>query len=347
MSEPVLPLYNQKDFLGDNDFFIYCQGIRNYYSDEGRSFLWIYDNFIKLGKGYPQEPKLIKAFNKVRRDVLNLYPDLEYSGARSGVAIDWWPGYDSIFPKFQVTKDLRVTLWTFKNSPYFLNGNKWNGEMFFQPYFALTPKDQQRYAVGGKAATRFGNNVKSAIVKFNGLWCYDALPSGEAWAYTLQYMIDELMAPADAFSVWDKLDNDDPYPMWLVYDSLVWNSRTATAAASFLGSVNLLVPPQRHVSLFEKITAGLAIGIATLMTIATAGAGSPVLAAILGTITGKVIKTSTEVITAPKPDSTVPAAGNSEPVPGLNEPVRGESDLKKYLPYLAIAAAIIVIDQNT
>lgn len=323
MAEPLIP--NITDKILTSFQREWCNRIATLYNGGGKSFWWIYNNTLLPYKGDSSFNDLLFCLNYVRRIVIyELYPDLNYTGAKSGIEIPYWNGYNGMFPTWQISSEatgMRLIPWLWKNSNYMLRGNKWPGEMFFAPMLPLTPNDQKAFKAGGKRATRFALRDAN-IVEQNGIYYYEMLNHDLAFAYSMQYVFDMLFAEPINLIMPTKKTGNMPvgiifFQVCFSYDNNVGDAIKQFNKLNFFDLSDLY-----KVTIFEKIVGIAQIVGAVVIAVVSAGAGTPILAAAITALTGKIIKQGTDLITGGKPPIPPPAPPPAPPAaPPDNEPI--------------------------
>jgi len=268
--------------------------VRNILSDynSGKSFWKLYNDYGLHPSRVPNATKddalgglysfTVEALNIARSYVIDLYGNLPFSAAEKGYHLKYWDGLFTVFPTMQITKEdsPRLFLWDCPQSPYYAAGEKWQGEFAFQPLVLMCPEDQSTMPNSSIMPKGYGN---SDVTRINGKWYYVLLNDVAMFGYLLQWQLNRLMA--DPWKVTDVLDKDTKeeiagiihYGTFCDYPSYQKQIDVFNSSA-----FDFMQRPYLKRSTFEKIVGAVAIGLGAVMTVVTAGAATPFLAAITG-----------------------------------------------------------------
>lgn len=262
----------------------------------GKDFLDIYNALLLSKENDPAFIHYAGAFKEYRRDIYNALPDMGFKEEKTGYVFDYWDNCESIYPRLQITKDSkRLFFWQAKDSPIFYDKTK-AGRFFFEPMFLLPPDDQKSYAERKVLKTiedlpnffqlkvMQGNDGKAGgnITKVGNLYYLKVLDHDDSFCFLLQYQINRLMTePFSTYAQQPGSGTDQTRIGYAMLNNTLAGGSIAGAKQIFATMDYLNVPVYKK-NLLDKILLGFTVAVAVALTIVTAGAGSPLLAAAVG-----------------------------------------------------------------
>ena len=223
---------------------------------------------------------------------------ISFAGNESGLLLQNPTWYPEDLPKFQITKNQRLAFWNWMNTPDYISRQYWQTKIYQN--IPLSNFEQLRFDLAYKEAKELGFNETDCLRKATRKTFFGSLvvqwddivhikiiaPGKCVWESVngitmlmmgAQYFVDLFLK--------NPYNIHEPLMYGRKYGNALLDALDAYKLNLWLSNINFFQMPDNTPSFWDKLVGVyLPLAIVTVVSIATAGAGTPALVAVAGAV---------------------------------------------------------------